>query len=249
MLGARTPTGMAQPSKTQIDRLGDRLKKGSPNESDLISLDNYRRSFSPAYEAVVRAIRDQLDLEPTGRPGKSTRSIMEKLNRESIRLTQVQDIAGCRVVVSDMSAQELIVALIGAIFPGASVIDRRTKPSYGYRAVHLVPRISGKLVEIQVRTSLQHVWGELSEKSADVIDPDIKYGGGPDFVRDTLLSLSSALKGFEDLEYRIQRLLLQGVHHEIQDELQSFEEKLVKQKRSFAEQCHELMVTLDQIRS
>src|SRR5580765_6378681 len=95
-------------SKTQIDRLGDRLRKGNISEPDLRLLDEYRRSFSGAYEFVVVRVRSELGLEPTGRPAKSTTSIAEKLQRESIRLTQIQDIAGCRLVVPDVREQERV---------------------------------------------------------------------------------------------------------------------------------------------
>jgi hypothetical protein len=50
----------AQLSKTQVDRLGNRLRKGDISEADLPLLDGYRRSFTDAYEDVVRKIRDQL---------------------------------------------------------------------------------------------------------------------------------------------------------------------------------------------
>ena len=69
-------------SKSQIDRLGDRLKKGIISEDNLRLLDSYRRSFTEAYELVIGAIRTELALEPTGRPAKSTTSISEKLRRE-----------------------------------------------------------------------------------------------------------------------------------------------------------------------
>jgi len=88
-------------SKTQIDRLGDRLKLDPHAESDLRLLDDYRRSFGEAYEAVVRTLR-QRGVSPTGWLAKSTVSIVEKLRRESIRLSQMQDIAGCRVVVGNV---------------------------------------------------------------------------------------------------------------------------------------------------
>jgi len=39
-------------SKTQLDRLGDRLRKGDISEADLRLLDQFRRSFSDAYETV-----------------------------------------------------------------------------------------------------------------------------------------------------------------------------------------------------
>ena len=53
-------------SKTQVDRLGDRIKRGHITEEDLRLLDHYRRTFTPAYEIVVSAIREKLGLEPHG---------------------------------------------------------------------------------------------------------------------------------------------------------------------------------------
>ena len=87
---------MTRLSNAQIDRLGDRLRGGILTEQDLRTLDEYRRSFGEAHEEIVKTIRERLQLEPTGRPAKSTVSLVEKLHRESIRLVQVQDIAGCR---------------------------------------------------------------------------------------------------------------------------------------------------------
>ena len=58
---------------------------------------------------------------------------------------------GYRIVLPDKQDQDRIVESLQAIFPRASVIDRRVKPQHGYRAVHLVARI-GVCIEIQVRT-------------------------------------------------------------------------------------------------
>ena len=186
-------------SKTQIDRLGDRLKGDTHTDSDLRLLDDFRRSFGEAYEAVVRTIRQRGE-SPTGRLAKSTVSIVEKLRRESIRLSQMQDIAGCRVVVVNVLQQEQFVASLITDFPGASVIDRRDNPSYGYRAVHILAEISGKPIEIQVRTSLQHLWADVSEKASDVLDPAIKHGGGPDWWRSSLTKFSKWVTAYEKLE-------------------------------------------------
>lgn len=65
-------------SKTQIDKLGERLKAGGTTEADLRELDEYRRSFTAAYESVVSVVRDRLNLEPTGRLAKTTPSIIDK---------------------------------------------------------------------------------------------------------------------------------------------------------------------------
>jgi putative GTP pyrophosphokinase len=163
-------------------------------------LDAYRRSFRDAYETVVRTAREQLLLEPTGRSAKSTSSIIEKLRRESIRLGQVQDIAGCRIVVSDVLEQDRAVNSLCGVFSGASVVDRRANPSYGYRAVHVIVPVSGKAIEIQVRTRLQHLWAELSEKYADILDLSIKYGGGPRVIRQGLADTSDFVARYENRE-------------------------------------------------
>ncbi len=189
-------------SKTQIDRLGDRLKGGPHTESDLRLLDDYRRSFGEAYEAVVKTIRQRGEF-PTGRLAKSTLSIVEKLRRESLRLSQMQDIAGCRVVVGNIVEQERFVASLITDFPKAYVIDRRDNPSYGYQAVHIIAEISGKPIEIQLRTSLQHLWAEVSEKSSDVLDPTIKYGGGSESWRNFLTGGSKSVTAYEKHEKTI----------------------------------------------
>lgn len=86
-------------SRSSVDRLGERLKASPVSESDLVLLDEYRRSFGQAYEEAFGKLQSTLRLRPTGRPAKSTLSIVAKLNREHVRLSQIQDIAGCRVVV------------------------------------------------------------------------------------------------------------------------------------------------------
>lgn len=187
-------------SRTQIDRLGDRLRQGNITEADLRLLDEYRRSFTDAYEVVIGTIRNDLGLEPTGRPAKSTTSISDKLRRESIRLTQIQDIAGCRLIVSDIANQDQVVQSLTNLFEDTTIIDRRQQPSHGYRAVHVLVRCQGKLIEIQIRTSLQHLWAELSEKLSDVIDPAIKYGSGDENVQAILTFASSLVVSEESLE-------------------------------------------------
>jgi ppGpp synthetase/RelA/SpoT-type nucleotidyltranferase len=197
---------MATFSKAQIDRLGDRLRIGKIANEDLQLLDAYRRSFTSAYEAVVQALSGQLKLRPTGRPAKSTTSIMDKLRRESLRLSQMQDIAGCRVIVDDEVRQDEAVAGLMQAFVGASLFDRREVPSHGYRAVHVVVRHDGSPIEVQIRTVLQHRWAELSEKLSDVVHVSVKYGGGPAKLREMLLKASSVVKWTELSDRRSQDL-------------------------------------------
>jgi ppGpp synthetase/RelA/SpoT-type nucleotidyltranferase len=230
---------MAKLSKTQIDRLGDRLREGSPSENDLRVLDEYRLSFGEAYDTVVRTIREQLQLEPTGRPAKSTSSLIEKLLRESIRLSQVQDIAGCRVVVADVAEQEQVVVSLCSVFPGGSVVDRRANPSYGYRAVHVIAQLSGKLIEIQVRSSLQHLWAELSEKWSDVVDSTIKYGGGKEEIRHALTGVSETLADFEVLENKVVRQQQKLGHLQHGEQIQKLKQEMAGSKEKMLQRLRE----------
>jgi len=235
----------AKLSKTQIDRLGDRLREGSPTEPDLRLLDGYRRSFGEAYETVVRTIREQLHVELTGRPAKSTSSLIEKLHRESIRLSQVQDIAGCRVVVADVAEQEQVVVSLVSVFSGASVVDRRANPNYGYRAVHVIAQITGKLIEIQVRSLLQHSWAEFSEKCSDVVDPSIKYGGGPDVIRQALASISTGIASIEASEGEIAQAQAQDVNGKYQKSFQYLRERMLSMKKALADDLSKVISWLE----
>jgi ppGpp synthetase/RelA/SpoT-type nucleotidyltranferase len=112
------------------------------------------------------------------------------LNRQRIRLTQIQDIAGLRLLVDNVLEQDRLIQQLRTVFPQVSIDDRRIKPSHGYRAMHAIVTVGERWVEIQIRTQEQHLWAEWSEKLSDVEDPAIKYGGGPDSLRKSLLDYS-----------------------------------------------------------
>lgn len=96
-----------------------------------------------------------------------------------------------------------MLRLLQESFPKSIVVDRRPKPSHGYRAAHVVVSVSQKLVEIQIRTALQQIWAELSEKLADVIDPAIKYGGGDEYLKQFLANASLTIAEHETNESRV----------------------------------------------
>jgi ppGpp synthetase/RelA/SpoT-type nucleotidyltranferase len=57
-----------------------------------------------------------------------------------------------------------------------------------------------KLIEIQVRTPLQHLWAEVSEKISDVVDPAIKYGVGDKDILLILALMSERIMQQETIE-------------------------------------------------
>lgn len=64
--------------------------------------------------------------------------------------------------------------------------------------------LAEKLIEIQVRTLLQHQWAELSEKLSDVVDSAIKYGGGDVEVVSLLARTSDVMAKVERKEGAVQ---------------------------------------------
>lgn len=184
-------------SKTSVDALGERLRGGNLSDADLRQLDSYRRTFADAYESVISAVRG-LGLEPTGRPAKSTSAIVAKLRRATTRLSQMQDIAGCRLVVDDRHQQDQAVHSLIKLFDKAVINDRRETPSHGYRAVHIIATINNRTVEIQVRTALQHIWAEACEKVSDITGTGIKYGTGTPGLLRLFDTLSRLIAAYED---------------------------------------------------
>lgn len=170
--------------------LGDRLREGVIDVEALRNLDAFRSEFSIAYRYVEDMLGDKLRYVVTGRPSKSTVAIVEKLKRESTRLSQMQDIAGCRIITPDIQAQDAMCDVATVMLGDVSIVDRRVNPTNGYRAVHLIAKHQGKAVEIQVRTRVQHAWAEMSEKISDTYGQGIKYGKGEEWAVSFLNSLS-----------------------------------------------------------
>jgi ppGpp synthetase/RelA/SpoT-type nucleotidyltranferase len=167
-------------SGRQADRLGDRLRTADvPDPVDLEMLGAVVLEYDPALNDVARQLRE-IGLTPTARL-KTSGTIIEKLKRPpNLRLRAIHDIAGARVVKRiSLDEQDDLVAEILEIWPDAEVIDRRTRPSHGYRAVHLIPRVRSKPVEIQVRTFFQDTWAQVMELMGDRWGREIRYGGQP----------------------------------------------------------------------
>jgi ppGpp synthetase/RelA/SpoT-type nucleotidyltranferase len=191
-------------SKTQIDKLGERIRRGVASEDDLRLLAAYRDSFRDAYLHVTRLLMQRARIEVTGRT-KSNLSIERKVVREShLRLSQMQDIEGCRIVVPDHESQQVHLMIAEALFSDAKVDDRRERPSHGYRAVHVIVTVDRRAVEVQIRTILQDLWAQLCERLADELnEPDIKYGGGSPKVRQSLRVASERIAEIEKGEQAI----------------------------------------------
>src|SRR5690606_5230577 len=120
-------------------------------------------SFVAALDSVEERILTAIGSRASSRPMKSTQSNVRKLREKpSMRLSQMRDIAGCRVVVEGGAEQNAALERLRVALPDARVSDHRvTAPASGYRAVHLEVRSLDRRVEIQVRTRLEDQWANL----------------------------------------------------------------------------------------
>jgi len=167
-------------SGAQIDKLGKRVRDGGEiSESDLSQLQSLLLAHDEVLQTVGERLRE-IGLAPTTRL-KTSGTITDKLRREGITLRSIHDLAGARIVKRmSLDDQDVIRDKILAIWPGVTPIDRRVTPNHGYRAVHLVPKVDGCYVEIQLRTFYQDTWAQLMETFGDMWGREIRYGGLPE---------------------------------------------------------------------
>ena len=186
----------AGPSRRQIDRLGERLRESATAE-DRASLAEYRDSFLNA-QLLVMYDMGRLGIgRPDGGRLKRPESVIAKLERDSrIRLSRMQDIAGCRLVTDSKAEQDEVYARLQTEFDIYRAYDIRETPHSGYRAVHVVIKSENRFVEVQVRTQNQREWARLSEQ-ATAYDTSVKYGGGDVAIRQALDDLSAAYWSYD----------------------------------------------------
>lgn len=169
-------------SSSAVEKLGKRLKLSEVSEeSDLAMLQVVIAEYEEVRRQVAQLISQALGVKVTSRL-KTVTTIIEKLKRENTRLNTMQDIAGVRLVLGPgdtRTEQDKVVDCICTLFPDHRVSDRRMAPSFGYRAVHVVVKVEGRPVEVQVRTQMQDLWAQTFERVADQWGREIRYGAGP----------------------------------------------------------------------
>ena len=196
---------MQLPSKSALDRAGRRLKESeSPPDEDLNLYNAYRTSFAPhlrnLVKTIVSAINDAAEISMDTRL-KQPKSVIAKLRRHQTKLSTIEDIGGCRIIVETMLDARSVVDVLSDSLDVVRKRDYWDGLHDGYRACHLIARLSERhRVEIQVRTEIQNEWANLSEYLSHRVDPEVKYGGGPPTLRSDLDRLS--WKGAELDEFR-----------------------------------------------
>jgi hypothetical protein len=139
-------------------------------------------------------------------------SVLRKLIRQKdMKLSQMQDLGGCRAILSDIKAVDALFAmyrqrdrLLFEPADGLKCYDylRNPKPD-GYRGIHIVGRFSARVagrqdwnghrIEIQLRSRLQHAYATAVETVTTFTREQLKFGGGAENWRRFFALMGSAL--------------------------------------------------------
>lgn len=186
-------------SRSRIDRAGRELllAEESPEVAEsALTIVNDWRSFHafPLNSITVVLKQKSRRIQPDAlvvQRLKRSRSILTKLIREpSMRLTQMQDIGGCRAVLDTVDSVYLLKGSYldnKGQYEVVHIDDYIRSPKIsGYRSLHLILRYKSKkypeynnlLLEVQVRTLIQHSWATAVETVGAVIGQALKSSEG-----------------------------------------------------------------------
>ena len=195
-------------SRSQVSKAGARLTGKSPTEALTIEeLDDWLHAYEilanwrachgypiNTFQATLRTRLKKIDASAlVAQRLKRTPSILNKLRRfKGMNLARMQDIGGLRAVVG--SVRQLGVlneSYLGTPLTHELVSQydyvRHPKPS-GYRSIHLVYRYKarntspydGLLLELQLRTRVQHSWATAVETAGTFLEHSLKSNEGPE---------------------------------------------------------------------
>jgi ppGpp synthetase/RelA/SpoT-type nucleotidyltranferase len=131
-------------------------------------VEKYRQQYSPALEKVRAALKVSHP-EPPFRVLarlKATDSIQEKIVRKKYAcLSEMTDIAGARIVIPSYAAIPLVTQNIERALKIVEKEDMITdQRGTGYRAIHYLAEVDGRVVEIQIHTHRGTIWAAASHR-------------------------------------------------------------------------------------
>jgi hypothetical protein len=110
-----------------------------------------------------------------------------------MKLSRMADIGGVRAILQDQDSVYRVATRLQRNWTIIRERDYVAQPKDdGYRAVHLISRHRGRLIEIQLRTPKQDNWANLVETLSRTTFPGLKYGDGPLLVREFLFDTAEA---------------------------------------------------------
>ena len=212
-------------SKNRVNRAGYFLLSAPFTEVDDVYFENLVKAFDVLsnwrschgypINTFQSTLRDRLKLIDkkaiVAQRLKRDTSIILKLQRyNSMKLAQMQDIGGLRAVVKTINQVRTIEHMYRErTFKHELVGDRdyiSNPKESGYRSVHLVYRYNndrhngaynGLLIELQIRSKIQHAWATAVETMGTFLHHEFKSSEGPNNWLEFFKLASSAFAHLE----------------------------------------------------
>jgi putative GTP pyrophosphokinase len=128
-----------------------------------------------------------------------------------MKLSRMADIGGVRAVLPTQEAAYVVARRLRKNWTITRFRDYVAEPKAdGYRALHLINRNHGRLIEVQLRTPRQDLWANGVETFARAVAPALKFGGGPSELRGYFLALGELFE-VRDQGLEIETALLDRV--------------------------------------
>jgi ppGpp synthetase/RelA/SpoT-type nucleotidyltranferase len=194
-------------SKSRIDKAG-RALAFPPDELTYEHLeleevfDEYRTLHLPPLTLLTSTIQNWL-IDSGGtyyiaQRLKRKPQIARKLSRLSVRLSQLQDIGGLRIIVQDDKAVDLLDDFLDHHLRSSQQFELQKTTDYrekgrdrtGYRALHKIIVSNSVHLELQIRSRIQHYWAENIEKTSIVYGQHLKEEQGAPSVLEYFRRLS-----------------------------------------------------------
>lgn len=190
-------------SRTRVGRAGNTLISEDASDTEIKEainvLSNWRAAHAYPMHALLVLLRRKARIiskkSIVAQRLKRTPSIINKLRRfPAMRLNRMQDIAGCRAVVTRSKQVRKLAKALSASRTRHTLHKVDDYISYpktsGYRGVHLVFKYNaskvefkGQFVELQLRSRIQHAWATAVEIVDAFTEQALKTTGGePDWI-------------------------------------------------------------------
>ena len=245
---------LPQFSKTQVNKAGKILAGNKVLDDELIwavnVVDNWRSCHGYPINTFQATLRHKLkSVDPNAIVAQRLKrmfSIVGKLRRfKNMQLAHMQDIGGLRAVISTLNKVRILeknyqISKFNHDLVASYDYINSPKAS-GYRGVHLVyryknyrvPEYDGLLLELQIRTELQHAWATAVETMGTFLNHALKSSEGPDVWLNFFSLTGSAfahlektqpVPGYEELlaQETFDAVLVRVKQLQVKDRLQAF---------------------------
>ena len=275
-------------TRAEVDKAGDVLKAwNTPSDHDMLVdewlewldalevINNWRSSHSyplNTFQINLRhAARNVEDAPLIAQRIKRLSSVSHKLDRfKRMRLSQMQDIGGCRAVVQTVAG----VRQLETYYTKESRIKHKPKThddyittpqKSGYRGVHLIYRYfsdnpttaiyNDMQIEMQLRSQFQHAWATTVETVGTFVRQALKSSLGPDdwlrffALMGTAIAIREKTPPVPNTPTKKGELLSELNHYaaqlNVENRLSGYTNALRRMMRPTAEKAHYYLLKLD----